>query len=237
MKVQTGAEDSLVLSLTYSTSAYSHDVGPSIQVFLELSSGEFWRRDLEPSATVRRAIWDLNDLNSTGTHDTIVGVGISTGAFMEHGFRTDRGIDLASLYEISILPGSPNVAKHCAPTDRITNVHAEVRGPEKQQQVRLCWELTKPISNLGGYEEWRLPRSEITGVFSHFEIQIDEMAIGRAYALEMILPEMFSSRWKGPSGINTVIVGVAFGGMKIGLGSYLLRREEVDWEEIDDCTD
>ncbi|OAG10834.1 uncharacterized protein CC84DRAFT_1139689 [Paraphaeosphaeria sporulosa] len=127
------------------------------------------------------------------------------------GFRKP-GDSFLNIYKISIVPHShPDLGQKYS----IGNAQIEKRGQDDTEHWRLLWTYT---NTLGDDEKSALARSEIpyskvTGPFSYFAMQIDGVDLGRAYALEHVLPNAFVESLEG--GFKVVLIGVGFDGKEI----------------------
>ncbi|KAL5466232.1 hypothetical protein PMIN06_000205 [Paraphaeosphaeria minitans] len=116
------------------------------------------------------------------------------------------------IYDIRIAPRSyPNLKDKSS----VEKVKIERRAEGDTEHWRLRWTCT---NTLGDEERSTLatseiPFSDITGPFSYFAIQIDGVDLGRAYALEHVLPKAFVENFEG--GVKVVLIGVGFDGEEI----------------------
>lgn len=78
-----------------------------------------------------------------------------------------------------------------------------------------------------------LPYSGITGPFSHFLIRVNGLSVGRAYALEYILPD-FLMRDRDNDGMSIEVLGIGFDGTKLAQ-SWLKISKDADGSQMDLC--
>lgn len=115
------------------------------------------------------------------------------------------------IYQICIVPYASLDLKR---SYSMENVQIEKRRGDNHHW-RLRWSYR---SSIGDDERSVLttpaiPYSQTTGPFSYFSIQIDGVDLGRAYALEHVLPEQFIESFEGS--FRVVLVGVGFDGEEI----------------------
>ncbi|KAF2789593.1 glycoside hydrolase family 85 protein [Melanomma pulvis-pyrius CBS 109.77] len=114
-------------------------------------------------------------------------------------------VRVAEVMEICITPLSS--ASMCAYS--IDGVRVESRGEGETSHQRLCWNC-----NIGEQDvpfHPGIPYSDVTGPFSYFVIHIDEIEVGRAYALEHILAKSLINCLRSEGG-KVSIIGVGFNG-------------------------
>jgi hypothetical protein len=109
---------------------------------------------------------------------------------------------------------------------KITKLWAEERGERETKHVRLCWSIN--AEQIPKDEKWCLPRSNVTGPFSHFEIEVDGKPIYTAHSFECILHKTHAELWKA-EGIAVNIFGVLFNGKRTEPVEYRLKQEDKDW--------
>jgi hypothetical protein len=125
---------------------------------------------------------------------------------------------LVELLEISILPRPAGQDLWLA--DGIKNIRSEHRGEGQKLHTKLCWEYEDTASPGGAMEG--MPYSETTGPFSHFDVQVDDFYLGRAYALQHILNEKLVERINGRY-VDVLIMGISFSGRRIAGSRSQLR--------------
>jgi Glycosyl hydrolase family 85 len=202
-----------------------------VQISLNSEGGTLcYDRTLPPSSNLTRSAFLLEDceqnLPQSGRPAEFRLVEMRIKVFVSSGCIMDGPTEIINLHEISVFPAPSGGVP--TPPYRAANIHADLRGTGDSKQVRLCWDLSH--STIG---EWEPLGSPTTGPFSHFEVEIDDQIVGRAYALEMILPEHFVQRWNGPDGIEVKITGVIFGGQRSETVECGLRREDMEWEIVE----
>ncbi|KAL1601551.1 hypothetical protein SLS60_006466 [Paraconiothyrium brasiliense] len=140
-----------------------------------------------------------------------LGVRITSPAFPESLAET-RG-RLLQIYEISIVPRGYLALEHGY---LIHDVKIEKRGEGACEHWRLRWAYLENRGENNGYAfaPSGMPYSNTTGPFSYFAIQIDGIELGRAYALEHVLPKTFVESLGG-KGVTIVVAGVGFDGREI----------------------
>ncbi|KAJ4348038.1 uncharacterized protein N0V89_009410 [Didymosphaeria variabile] len=140
-----------------------------------------------------------------------LGVRITSAAFPESLAET-RGRVL-EIYEISIVPRS------CLPLEHSYSIH-DVKIEKRDEGAYTHWRLRWTYLDNGGEDNGSafatsgMPCSDITGPFSYFAIQIDGVELGRAYALEHVLPKTFVEGFGGKA-VTVVVAGVGFDGREI----------------------
>lgn len=99
----------------------------------------------------------------------------------------------------------------------ITNILVDGREQGETHHLRLCWRFGDTNERVHG-----LPYSHITGSCSYFEIIVDGLELGRAYALEHILPQRLIERYKNGE-MDVEVRGIGFDGQKLAQGSVRVR--------------
>jgi hypothetical protein len=114
--------------------------------------------------------------------------------------------------DISSRNSSPDVPPHHS----LFGIRKEARGEGDTQHVRLCWSHTssEPIQGM--------PYSEITGAFSHFVVEVDDLSLGRAYAAEHILPASLVEELTGRE-VAVRVHGIGFDGQELAGASLLVQ--------------
>ncbi|KAL9097717.1 MAG: hypothetical protein Q9165_000043 [Trypethelium subeluteriae] len=152
-------------------------------------------------------------LNDTG-NTIVTELGVSLESF-DHDFRNPA--DVLEAYAICIQP------VHVAQNQyRISDIHIEDRNEGHLKHTRLYWKIHERISKHREcpVEQPRLPDgtldkrpwSEVTGPFSHFRIRVNGEEVGRAYALEYVLPQSMGATLKRREELQVQIIGVTFWG-------------------------
>nr|GFD38021.1 hypothetical protein [Tanacetum cinerariifolium] len=67
-----------------------------------------------------------------------------------------------------------------------------------------------------------MPYSEITGAFSHFVVEVDDLSLGRAYAAEHIVPASFVDELTGRE-VAVIVHGIGFDGQELAGASLLVQ--------------
>jgi hypothetical protein len=187
-----------------------------------------FERTLPPSSNPTKSTFLLRDYEQdilqSGRSGDLVEMRVKL--FVSSGCIMNGPAEIINLHEISVFPAPP--AEVPTPPCCVSNIHTEFRGTGNSKQVRVCWNFSPSI--ISGPQPLQ---SCITGPFSHFEVEIDGRITGRAYALEMILPDDFVQRWSGPDGIDVKITGVIFGGQRSESTKCSLRQEDMEWEIVD----
>ncbi|KAL1653607.1 hypothetical protein SLS61_003753 [Didymella pomorum] len=114
--------------------------------------------------------------------------------------------------DVSSRNSSPDVPPHHA----LFGIRKEARGEGDMQHVRLCWSHTsnEPIQGM--------PYSEITGAFSHFVVEVDDLSLGRAYAAEQIIPASLVEVLTGRE-VAVRVHGIGFDGQELAGASLLVQ--------------
>jgi hypothetical protein len=114
--------------------------------------------------------------------------------------------------DISSRNSSPDVPPHHS----LFGIRKEARGEGDTQHVRLCWSHTssEPIQGM--------PYSEVTGAFSHFVVEVDDLSLGRAYAAEHILPASLVEELTGRE-VAVRVHGIGFDGQELAGASLLVQ--------------
>ena len=120
-----------------------------------------------------------------GKHDgfQLVEVGISCSSEA----RFEPPSQLLDIYSVLITKHAPNID-----TFQLTDIHLTRREIPPEIENRLAWSWT---GERAGWPE-QLPWSRTTGPFSHFDIYIDDIEIGRAQSCEFPLRDRELSRDK-----------------------------------------
>lgn len=95
-------------------------------------------------------------------------------------------------------------------------IRKEARGEGDTQHVRLCWSYTssEPVQGM--------PYSEITGAFSHFVVEVDDLCLGRAYAAEHIIAASLVEELTGRE-VAVRVHGIGFDGRELAGASLLVQ--------------
>jgi hypothetical protein len=135
-----------------------------------------------------------------------LGVRITSRAFR-------KPIDLLEIYEIRIMP-RPHV--DLRPKYSIEHVQIERRGEGDTEHWRLRWKYlnVRGDDDRSALVTYETPYSDVTGPFSYFHVQIDGVDMGRAYALEHVLPKTFVESFGGED-VRVVLIGLGFDGEEI----------------------
>lgn len=128
-----------------------------------------------------------------------------------------EAVKILEVLDICILPPSTLPTLH---SYGISNIRVESRGNGEREHIRLCWTLNSRIDDAEPRTEG-MPYSGITGPFSYFNIQLDGLRLGRAYALEHPLLETFVERFKDRE-VEVEITGIGFDGRKFAENKALL---------------
>lgn len=114
--------------------------------------------------------------------------------------------------DISSRNHSPNSAAHHA----LFDIRKILCGGGETQHVTLCWSHTssEPVNGM--------PYSEITGAFSHFIVEVDDLNLGRAYAAEHILPASLVEELAGRE-VAVRVHGIGFDGQELAGASLLVQ--------------
>ncbi|KAK4987808.1 hypothetical protein LTR50_004360 [Elasticomyces elasticus] len=134
-----------------------------------------------------------------------------------HAPFADKNAALVEFYEILIKDGTPP-EEECA----IENLRVERRGAGELQHHRLIWECPACQDDRREFSDIvlepccrALPFSKTTGPFSHFLIEVDGTAIGRAHAMEYVLQDCIAARLVNEETLMFKVTGVGFDGRTI----------------------
>lgn len=178
-------------------------------VYLKFSSGikllPIGKSGLRPFRTFECAI-EPDEISHGNIRLEELGVRVHS-----QGSRKPRD-SLLKIYKIRIVPRSHLDLKNKFP---IENVQIEKRGEDDTEHWRLRWTYANSLGDdeISALATSEIPYSDITGPFSYFAIQIDGVDLGRAYALEHVLPKVFVESFEG--GVKVSLIGVGFDGEEI----------------------
>ncbi|KAF2232128.1 glycoside hydrolase family 85 protein [Viridothelium virens] len=169
------------------------------------------------------------------TDNTIVTeLGVSLDSF-DHDFRNPA--DVLEIYAICIQPA--HVAQNLY---GISDIHVEDRNESHFKHMRLCWKIHERISKHREcpVEHPRFPDgtldkrpwSEVTGPFSHFRIRVNGEEVGRAHALEYVLPQSMWGKLRRGEECQVQIIGVTFWGVEWESDISDLPDVARDWEFV-----
>ncbi|KAF2033490.1 hypothetical protein EK21DRAFT_58633 [Setomelanomma holmii] len=132
------------------------------------------------------------------------------------GGSSSAGIVLVlEVFSISIVP----TLLHQSPVHpAVRDVRVKRCGEEDNEHVRLCW----AYQGDDGPRDTRLPYSAITGPVSYFLIKVDDLRVGRAYALEYVLNDLLVKELEGKE-VKVEITGIAFDGNVLSSNITKLR--------------
>ncbi|CAO2648508.1 Nn.00g077750.m01.CDS01 [Neocucurbitaria sp. VM-36] len=119
-------------------------------------------------------------------------------------------VQLLEIFEIGILPQSALQIVHSC---NISDIRIEHRGEGENKHVRLCWK-SDGTSDATELRVEGLPYSKITGPISYYNIQLDGLRLGRAYAMEHPIVQSLVDRLKDRE-VEVEITGIGFDGRKI----------------------
>lgn len=114
--------------------------------------------------------------------------------------------------DVSSRNHSPEVPPHHA----LFAIRKEQHGGEVRQHVRLCWSHTSSAPVKG------MPYSNITGAFSYFVVEVDDLNLGRAHAAELILPASLVQELAGRE-VAVRVHGIGFDGQELAGASLLVE--------------
>jgi hypothetical protein len=136
------------------------------------------------------------------------------GIYSDHLSGSDQTTPVLEIHSISI-----TVSRHnkTPATQTIHNVRIVSCGEGENKHVRLSWEYGDRDA-LGTHG---MPYSEITGPFSHFDLEIDGSAAGRCYALECILSKDVAEML-GTKEVDMKIKGIGFDGQTLACQTTIL---------------
>lgn len=141
---------------------------------------------------------------------------------VELGVHLDRTVSeddvpVLEIFSIGIMPAQqiPFIE-----TYNISKVRTSECGGGENKHLRLCWSFSDETTEHSRIEG--VPHSPITGPFSHFQLRLDGLDLGRAYALEHVLSAVMVENFAGRD-VEVNITGVGFDGEKLASCSSRLR--------------
>jgi hypothetical protein len=135
------------------------------------------------------------------------------------GFSGDGVVPVLEISSISILPLRHNSMVHACSIDGIQIEH---RGEGDNAHARVCWSYADNTQGRGD----GVPYSDITGLFSHFNVSINNLQIGRAYALECILDPKFMAKLAAQN-TEVRVTGIGFDGQTLASQHTTIRMGSV----------
>ena len=151
----------------------------------------------------------LFNLGNEQQHSTLVEIGIQCKGI----FEATTPQKILQLTRLTIMPKRP--LDRVTYDFRVANLKLIDRGQPPDIHRRLVWEWQGDSSTLPS----TLPRSRITGPFSHFKISVGNTLLGVSHCLEFPLSDedikVAEQDPEGPPGFT--VIGVCFGNL------YLLR--------------
>ena len=175
--------------------------------------------------------------SSSRNPNEIIGLGIRLDAFDPTVLPASDTV--LEIYEIRIQPAAS--ASRCY---NIRDVHVEERGGGHGElpHSRLCWQVRERISKhrecpaerprLADGTLDKRPWSGVTGPFSHFGVHVDGEQVGRAYALEFVLPGSVREKLGRGDECKVEVVGETFWGEEWESGVVELPDLARDWELV-----
>jgi hypothetical protein len=117
---------------------------------------------------------------------------------------------ILEIHEIRVVPRE---ADRVSCQFSLDGLRLEKRGEGETEHRRLCWSYhARGDVELGTFG---MPCSDITGPFSYFAVTVDGLDVGRAYALECLIPELLIKELKGTE-VVVAVEGIGFDGRKLG---------------------
>ncbi|KAH7117925.1 glycosyl hydrolase family 85 protein-like protein [Dendryphion nanum] len=103
----------------------------------------------------------------------------------------------------------------------IHSIQLTTQGTGETKHTRLYWEYSakNPVETM-----LSTPHSGLTGPFSHFCINVGEVLLGKAYALEYVLRQSIVESLLSDDGTEVAITGIGFDGRVIATEKALLHR-------------
>ncbi|KAI9657088.1 MAG: hypothetical protein M1821_003254 [Bathelium mastoideum] len=188
-----------------------------------------------PARSNGRLKYDDDPIYSFNNPNQVIGISVRTDAF---NLSLANSTDLLEIYEIRIQSANAAARRYC-----IRDVHLESRGEGQElRHPRLCWQIREQISKFREcpVERPRLedgtldprPWSSVTGPFSHFKVSVDGEELGRAYALEFVLPDALQDKLDPGEECTVRILGVTFWGEEWESDLVELPDLSREWELI-----
>ena len=119
-------------------------------------------------------------------------------------FSPQGVVDVIDIHEITIKPSQESY-----PTCKIGSVAFKQDGPQSAPFHRLNWSVA-PIADAASRPK-HLPYSSLTGPFSHFNISVGGVGLGRAHTTSFVLDPGTAARNKSGN-VDVTITGVGFDG-------------------------
>ncbi|KAH7412151.1 glycosyl hydrolase family 85-domain-containing protein [Phaeosphaeria sp. MPI-PUGE-AT-0046c] len=157
----------------------------------------------------------LLNINMTGGHDTIrtrLGTPSAphdSARVQELGFHLvgSVGEGTVPVVETTSILIMPRVASQTPSRCSIHNIRLQTHTTDENSHTRLCWEYADNTES----EVYGVPYSDLTGPFSHFDIDINGQRAGRAYALQHIVSSTILEGLAGKD-MEVQVTGVGFHG-------------------------
>lgn len=112
----------------------------------------------------------------------------------------------------------PHAASQIPSMCNIHSVRLQGHATDQNSHTRLCWDYTDKIES----RVYGVPYSELTGPFSHFEIDINGQRAGRAFTLQHIVSNAILEVLAGKE-LEVEITGVGFDGRILARQKATLR--------------
>ncbi|KAI9697725.1 MAG: hypothetical protein M1820_007712 [Bogoriella megaspora] len=165
-------------------------------------------------------------------------LGVYLFSGQENFSRQTARVPIVEIHEISMQPADSPNNKYS-----IRNIQVAKAGIDDLAHRRLTWDFQEQISKFRdcAAEKPRLadgsldqrPWSDTTGPFSYFKISVDGEEIGRAYALQFILPEHLAGRLEDDKVIQVKVIGVTFWGDEFSSEVTEIPNLAAEWEMVD----
>lgn len=120
---------------------------------------------------------------------------------------------ILEIYEIRIIPRSQLAVER---SYLLEDVKIEKQGDGDTENWILRWSYQddRIENDVSEFAVSKTPFSDVTGPFSYFTIKIDSFELGRAYALEHVLPKTLIEGFTEDS-VKVTLVGVGFDGREL----------------------
>lgn len=204
------ADDTLTLTITC-RSLISTDTRVLSSFYIKLSNQE------------RPQLLDIDTSGDQHTIQTRVRASPSsddTVRVEELGFQLvgSVGEGIVPVVETASILIMPHAAYDTLTMHSIHSIRLQTYSADDNSHTRLCWDYTdSPESRVPG-----VPYSDLTGPFSHFDIDLDGDRDGRAYSIQHIVSKAAAEK-QASKDIEVEIIGVGFDGRVLARGKTTLR--------------
>ncbi|CAI6333911.1 unnamed protein product [Periconia digitata] len=195
----------LRLQISFRVLLKATDAYPSF--FLEFSNG----RQTIPCSHDNLVEFTIQPPHKTGTGGRLLGIGIHLRA----PYISAKKCRIMEVESIKIMPRYEQTLTDTATIDDLKIVESKYT---YGVYWRLCWTYTgdKPAAH-------GLPYSAVTGPFAYFSIWVDGLSIGRAHALEHVLPDVLMKD-RTDDEVSVEVIGIGFDGGEVARRCLKLRH-------------